>query len=88
MVQEGSTGYFYSVTSNTGAARFYVADQSGIFTAPNSFSGIDSGAVAFATAAWPPELDYDSGTLMFIQNFDAVTRATVRSELTQVNVQF
>jgi hypothetical protein len=66
----------------------FVTDKFGIFNNGNTVIGNTSGAEATITAQWPGDLVPGSGKVLYIENIDAITRASNQSETFKIIVEY
>lgn len=77
---------FHSI--NNGNTVIYVTNQVGNFNVANDIIGVTSGAVATVTDKYSPELVYGSGTVLYLENFDPITRQADQTETFKIVLEF
>lgn len=78
----------HSVVNNDSQSDFYVTNEFGVFNPGTTLIGSTSGARASISAAYPPEVVYGSGTILYIENLDAITRDDNQSETFKLIFEF
>jgi hypothetical protein len=66
----------------------YTSNQVGMFDINTEVIGNTSGAIALLTEILLPELVYNTGDIIYLENLDAITRQTDQSETFQIVFKF
>ena len=77
---------FHSITD--GNTVIYVTNQVGAFNVANDIIGVTSGAVASVTTKYTPELVYGTGTVLYLENVDPITRQPDQTETFKIVLEF
>lgn len=92
LVYQGSAntnyGLLHSVEGNTDPRTFYITNLFGTINTGNTIIGANSGAVATITTKYEPELVFNSGQVMYIENLEAVARANNQTETFKLIFEF
>jgi hypothetical protein len=83
-----SNGVLHSVQTLGGITSFFVTNQNGIFNTSNTITGSNSGAVASLTDKYSPEIVFNSGRILYLENLDPITRANTQSETFKLIFEF
>jgi len=85
-----SNALLHSVTTDGGTITVYTTNQVGQFITDgaNSIIGSNSGATASFTEAWSPELVFNSGDVLFLQNVNKINRSSNTNETFQIIFEF
>ena len=81
-----SNAVFHSLISSN--SLMYVTKQTGNFNVANDIIGVSSGAVATVINKYSPELVFGSGTVLYIENVEAVTRQADQTETFKIILEF
>jgi hypothetical protein len=81
----GASGTLHSVVSNT---TFYVTNQSGVIDLSEPLVGATSGAIANLTEKHGSEIDFMSGEILYVENFDPVERDPTQKETFKLVFEF
>lgn len=73
---------------NNGNTVMYVTNQIGNFNVANDIIGVTSGAVATVINKYSPELVFGSGTVLFIENVESITRQPDQTETFKIVLEF
>ena len=71
-----------------GSTVMYVTNQLGNFNVAEDIVGVTSGAVATVINKWSPELVFGSGTVLYIENVEAITRQEDQTETFKIILEF
>lgn len=83
-----ANAYLHSVTGAGPTTKYYVTNQTGIMNVDQNLIGANSGAVALLTDKYSPELVFGSGSIMFIEKINPITRANNTSETIKLIFEF
>lgn len=72
----------------SGIYRVYVTNQLGIFNIGETLSGANSGAEGNILNKYSPEIHYNTGEVLYIENLDSVTRAVDQTETFKLIYEF
>lgn len=78
----------HSVTTTNGVSRYLLTEMNGTFNVGGTIVGQTSGAQAEVTAKYSPELEYGSGTVLYVENSDAIERAPDQSETFKLVISY
>ena len=81
-------GYLHSMVGSSDPRTFYVTDQFGTINTGGNITGANSGAIASITTKYAPELVFESGQVMYIENIEAVPRSSTQSETFKLIFEF
>jgi hypothetical protein len=70
----------HSVESLGGITSFFVTNQNGIFNTSNTIFGANSNATANLTDKYFPEIVFNSGEIIYLENLEPITRANTQTE--------
>lgn len=83
-----ANGVLHSAVSNGATVVFYVSNVVGTFVTTSTLKGANSSSEATLTTAHPPEIEFGSGGVMYLENVDTVTRQNNQSETFQTVISF
>jgi hypothetical protein len=86
LVENTANADLASVASNNSV--LYVSNTFGIMNIGDRLTGNISGATFQVTSIWPPEINFESGSILYLENFSAVSRNLTRSEQYQLVLTF
>jgi hypothetical protein len=75
---------FHSNTSTS----IYLTHVRGVLNMSNTIIGVNSGAIANLTYAYPPDLVVGSGEVIYIENESPITRSDSQSETIKIILKF
>jgi hypothetical protein len=78
LVENYANADLASVASNNSV--LYVSNTYGIVDVGDTLTGNVSGATFHVTGIWPPEITFESGNILYIENMPAISRNLTRSE--------
>src|ERR1019366_9317465 len=78
LVENAANGDLASVSTNNSV--LYVSNTFGVMDIGDRLTGNISGATFQITSIWPPEIDFESGSVLYIENFNSISRNLTRSE--------
>lgn len=81
-----SNAVVHSVVS--GNTLMYVTNQIGNFNTANDVLGLSSGAVATILNKYSPELVFGSGTVLYLENVEPITRQSDQTETFKIILEF
>jgi hypothetical protein len=74
----------YGILASVNASTLFVVDQFNDIATSDSIIGNTSGAEFIVTNKYKPELDFSSGEILHVSNFDMVSRSQTRTETFKV----
>lgn len=81
-----SNAVFHSIVS--GNTLMYVTNQIGNFNVANDIVGATSGAIATVVNKYSPELVFGSGTILYVENVEPITRQAAQTETFKIILEF
>jgi hypothetical protein len=84
----GATALLHSVVVSNTETAMYVSNQIGIINSGDTITGANSAASFLVSARYGPEIEFNSGEVIFIENIDRVTRSANTSETLQIIFDF
>jgi hypothetical protein len=66
----------------------YTSNQNGMFVVSNNIVGSNSLSLASINNKYSPELEIDSGSILYLENIEPVERANNQAELLQIVLEF
>jgi hypothetical protein len=92
LVYQGSAntnyGLLHSVEGATDPRTFYITNLYGTINTGGTIIGSNSGAIATITTKYNPELVFNSGEVMYIENLEAVARSNNQTETFKLIFEF
>lgn len=91
LVYQGSANTNYGLlhsVEGTDTKTFYITNLYGTINTGNTIVGANSGAVASIENKFDPELVFNSGQVMYIENLEAVTRSNNQTETFKLIFEF
>ena len=83
-----SNGILHSAYTIGGTTNFYVTNQDGIFNTSSPITGQTSGATAYLTNKYLPELVFGSGEILYLENLSPIARANNQTETFKLIFEF
>jgi hypothetical protein len=83
-----ANGLLHCAIVDGGDITIYTSNQVGIFEINKEVTGVNSGAIALINNALLPELVYNTGTIIYLENMDAITRQNNQTEIFQLIFNF
>lgn len=84
-----SNGYVHSIKNlGSGIYYVYVTNQLGIFNIGDTISGANSGAEGVILNKYGPEIHYNSGEILYIENLESITREDDQTETFKLIYEF
>jgi hypothetical protein len=80
--QSGKSGLLHSSTTDGGITTIYTSNQVGLFTVGSDIVGANSGTALSPTVAYSPELVFNSGYILYVENTEEITRSSNTSSET------
>lgn len=91
LVTQNSTqanGYLHSIETISGQTVAFLTNQVGTFNINDTFVGQTSGAIFSITNKYIGDLVRNSGNMLYVENFQPISRANNESETMKVVIQF
>lgn len=86
-VSSTANAYFHSLETVSGSTVAYLTNEVGIFNINDTFVGQVSGAIFSITNKYIGDLTINSGTLLYLENFQPISRGNNQTELMKVIVE-
>ena len=83
-----ANGFLHTAIVNGGDITIYTSNQVGIFEINREVMGVNSGAIALINNALLPELVYNTGVIIYLENMDAIERQENQTEVFQLIFNF
>jgi hypothetical protein len=83
-----SNAVLHSVQSIGGVTNFFMTNQNGIFNTSNTIHAEPSGATATLTNKYLPEVVFGSGSIIYLENLDPITRSNTQTETFKLVFEF
>lgn len=81
-----SNAVFHSLVNSN--STLYVTNQTGNFNVANDIIGVTSGAVATVVNKYSPEIIFGSGSVLFVENIEPITRQDDQTETFKIILEF
>ena len=81
-----SNAVFHSLTNSN--STLFVTNQTGNFNVANDIIGVTSGAVATVVNKYSPEIIFGSGSVLFVENIEPITRQNDQTETFKIILEF
>ena len=89
LIQGNNTGYLFATTGNSNNITMYVTNfNNGPFVSGGTVIGANSGASATLSVGYNPDILFESGNILYLENINPVTRANTQTETFQITCQF
>lgn len=85
---QGASALLHSVLVSNTETAMYVSNQIGIINSGDTITGANSAASFLVATRYGPEIEFNSGEVIFIENIDRVTRSANTNETLQIIFDF